>query len=88
MKSSRSIIWIFDPLHHPDRMRETRIHPLFIVTGTKKLLPEHYASDSPAIIRESICIRADGLDKAGLLLLIQHPMILTNTGKKPGFVRC
>jgi hypothetical protein len=25
MKSSRSIIWIFDSLHHPGWMRETRI---------------------------------------------------------------
>ena len=47
MKSSRSIIWILDPLHHPGWMRETRIHQLFIVTGTKKIAPGHYTQIVP-----------------------------------------
>jgi len=45
-------------------------------------------SGNPAIVRNAMCIRANGLNKPGLLILPHRFILLTNTGEKPGFISC
>lgn len=61
-----------------------------IMPGTGKVVvrPGGIVLKNPAIVGKPMCIRADGLNKPRLFVLIHRCMLLTDTGENPGFIRC